>query len=427
MAGLLNIDPLMFAAMGLLSNSGPSTTPQPFGKGLLEGLMAAQQAQAMQQQNAMQQMQMQQAQMQMQQMKSRADGMAKLVGGFDPNTGIQWDTGRQGMSSGQQMSALAQANPEAFVAAQVKAMTPNYHVVEGKIIDLNRPQNGFVTGADGKPINAKGPSTEIGKMLDEMGIKPDNPLYQQAFNAALTQTMVKDGVDFGAIGGPSPFMPGIISAATKAAATAQAETPALVQRAGGVAQAQLPAQAALATHNSNLKVREAGPIAQARLDAENAPVTVQTASGPVVAPAGKAAEVGQKSAEDRVKKISGANNVIALLDQVEPLLDKATGSMVGSYLDAALASIGKSTEGGNAIAQLKALEAALIQGMPRLEGPQSDRDAKLYAAAAGQIGDPMIPAGQKKAAIKTLRDIQSRYATIEPKQAASGIKFLGFE
>jgi hypothetical protein len=48
-------------------------------------------------------------------------------------------------------------------------------------------------------------------------------------------------------------------------------------------------------------------------------------------------------------------------------------------------------------------------GMPRLEGPQSNLDQQLYREAAGQIGDPTVPKGTKKAALKTIRDIQSRY------------------
>jgi hypothetical protein len=47
--------------------------------------------------------------------------------------------------------------------------------------------------------------------------------------------------------------------------------------------------------------------------------------------------------------------------------------------------------------------------MPRMEGPQSDRDVELYREAAGRLGDPTVPRDQKKAAIKAIREINQRY------------------
>ena len=49
-----------------------------------------------------------------------------------------------------------------------------------------------------------------------------------------------------------------------AAASAAAENPALIAREGGQAQARLPAQQALATHNAQLDIDKSGPVAEAQ-------------------------------------------------------------------------------------------------------------------------------------------------------------------
>lgn len=111
------------------------------------------------------------------------------------------------------------------------------------------------------------------------------------------------------------------------------------------------------------------------------------------------------------QKTRDADDVLAILDEAEPLLDKATGSWFGAGIDLAGNTIGLSTDGAEAIAQLKALQGTLVSKMPKMSGPQSDKDVLLYREMAGQIGDPTIPAPQKRAAMKTIRQINERYAS----------------
>lgn len=108
-------------------------------------------------------------------------------------------------------------------------------------------------------------------------------------------------------------------------------------------------------------------------------------------------------------KGSNAVGTKSTLDLAEPLIDVATGSMAGAARDKLAAVFGAAPDSAQAIAQLKVLQANLMTSMPRMEGPQSDRDVQLYREAAGQIGDPTVPADIKKAAVKTIRDIQNRY------------------
>jgi hypothetical protein len=108
------------------------------------------------------------------------------------------------------------------------------------------------------------------------------------------------------------------------------------------------------------------------------------------------------------KKLEGAKSVEGLLDQVDKLLGGATGSYLGATVDQGARLFGKATQGAQNIAQLKVLEAGLVMNMPRLEGPQSDRDTALYKEAAAQIGDPTVPVTQKQAAMQTIRAINDR-------------------
>lgn len=112
------------------------------------------------------------------------------------------------------------------------------------------------------------------------------------------------------------------------------------------------------------------------------------------------------------KRETQATNAINILNEAEKLIDKATGSYAGAAVDAAARTVGGSFESGDAIAQLQALEGALMMAQPRMEGPQSDKDVMLYRQMAGRLGDPTVPASQKKAAIKTIKSIHAKYANV---------------
>lgn len=132
---------------------------------------------------------------------------------------------------------------------------------------------------------------------------------------------------------------------------------------------------------------------------------------------------GPKAGEKTGSKVGDAKDVLALLDQAEPLVKEATSSYSGAGIDEFARVFGASTEGANAAAQLRALEGALISKMPKMSGPQSDKDVLLYKQMAGQIGDRTIPVGQKLAAMKTIREINERYAGLSssaPAQTKAG-------
>ena len=121
-------------------------------------------------------------------------------------------------------------------------------------------------------------------------------------------------------------------------------------------------------------------------------------------------------------KVQDANDVLAILDMVDPLLSKSTGSYAGAALDAGARVVGYGTPGANAAAELKALQGALIGKMPKMSGPQSDKDVQLYREMAGQIGDSTMPIETRRAAANTVRMLNNKYASggVASKGGATG-------
>jgi hypothetical protein len=157
-------------------------------------------------------------------------------------------------------------------------------------------------------------------------------------------------------------------------------------------------------------------------------------SGLVAIPGGPA---DLKAGAEGQKKVGDAKDVLMLLDEVDALLPKSTGSYTGTGYDMIAGGVfGSTTKGAEATAQLKALQGALVSKMPKMSGPQSDKDVQLYREMAGQVGDPTIPVPQRQAAATMIRKLNEKYAGMpegssKPSRSATGkvgnVKFLGFE
>ena len=48
--------------------------------------------------------------------------------------------------------------------------------------------------------------------------------------------------------------------------------------------------------------------------------------------------------------------------------------------------------------------------MPKMSGPQSDKDVLLYREMAGRIGDTTIPTAQRLKALETVEALHGKYA-----------------
>jgi preprotein translocase subunit SecD len=133
------------------------------------------------------------------------------------------------------------------------------------------------------------------------------------------------------------------------------------------------------------------------------PITV---GGKPVMPKG----TGANAVLPEVAKAKDATDAMALLQQAAPLVRGATGSGIGAGVDWLAGQVGKATSGAENIAQLKTIAGMLVSKMPKMTGPQSDKDVMLYKEMAGNIGDPSVPTPLKEKAMQTIMEIQARYA-----------------
>jgi hypothetical protein len=105
-----------------------------------------------------------------------------------------------------------------------------------------------------------------------------------------------------------------------------------------------------------------------------------------------------------------ANKTLTLLDEAEKLIPGSTGSGAGNIIDAIAGAGGYSTEGAKNIAALQTIAGQLTSSMPRMQGPQSDKDVQLYRQMAGDLANPTLPRDTRMAALKTIRRLNQKYA-----------------
>jgi len=111
------------------------------------------------------------------------------------------------------------------------------------------------------------------------------------------------------------------------------------------------------------------------------------------------------------KKSVQANSMMGLLDEAEALLPKASSGRIGRIGAYVKGEADISDEATQADKALGVISAGLVSNVPRMEGPQSDRDVIMYREAAGDIANISKPIGDRLSAVKTIRRIQQKYAT----------------
>ena len=107
---------------------------------------------------------------------------------------------------------------------------------------------------------------------------------------------------------------------------------------------------------------------------------------------------------ERILKGQGAS-----INGVPTAQPKPTNSTVGSLVDSAAGVFGIAPKGAAQADQLKSIGGALVAKMPRMEGPQSDKDVMLYREMAGRIGDDTIPISRRLEALQTVRQLYGKY------------------
>jgi len=131
-----------------------------------------------------------------------------------------------------------------------------------------------------------------------------------------------------------------------------------------------------------------------------------------------AAKFGGEASAKREFNMAGAPDIVNEARSILTGKVKPTGSGLGTIADVAGAMVGVSPSGAAQADQLRAIGGQLVAKMPRMEGPQSDRDVQLYTQMAGQIGDSTIPVSRRLEALKTVEGIITKYA---PKQQSKGM------
>lgn len=182
-----------------------------------------------------------------------------------------------------------------------------------------------------------------------------------------------------------------------------------MQQLGGTPAPQAPSGALVSPTPGAIKADEVygAKGAEFAVDQQRAPFDVQQAAAVAQAKAG--AEATAARGAEVEKRRASASRVIDLMERAKPLVLTSTGSGAGAQFDRAQAFVGGSNKGAESIAALRTLAGQAISMMPRMEGPQSDRDAELYRQAAGDLANPDIPRPQRLAAIETIISLQQQY------------------
>src|SRR3990167_6939114 len=109
------------------------------------------------------------------------------------------------------------------------------------------------------------------------------------------------------------------------------------------------------------------------------------------------------------KKSVKASAMEDYITEAEGMLKDASGSLFGTGLAMGKSAVGISDKSTKANQQLKLISGWMVSNVPRMEGPQSDFDVQNYREMAATVGDSTVPIGDRMAALKTLRTLQSKY------------------
>lgn len=133
-------------------------------------------------------------------------------------------------------------------------------------------------------------------------------------------------------------------------------------------------------------------------------VPISSPTGQPITKSNSALKATVEEERQRTQKVS------VTLDEVDKLLDDATGSGIGRLVDGGARLFGVATPGDIATAKLGTLGGQLVALMPKMSGPQSDKDVEMYKQMAGKLDDPSIPVEIRKAALGTIRELNNKYS-----------------
>ena len=143
----------------------------------------------------------------------------------------------------------------------------------------------------------------------------------------------------------------------------------------------------------------------------NKTIIVDGRSGKVIGAGPKLTATGERES----KRSFGMSGIGASIQAADDILSGKNGdalptaSGVGTAIDTAAAMFGQTPEGAKQADKLRAIGGSLTSKMPRMEGPQSDKDVALYKEMAGRVGDSTLPIDRRRAALDTVKELWSKY------------------
>lgn len=384
------------------------------GDGLMAGTQGYQGALAQQQQAALQRAQQQRVDLENRETQAKLDEpaqFAQIMSGFGGNSSVQ-ESGP--LSAVPQMSVPGAVGAQARGPIQPRPSEQQY----AEAMDAYRRYT-----AAGKPIQAK-IYFDIAK-----GLQPR--LKEQRALTVDGKRVIANVYEDGRTEQVDGFAPDLekLHFANTGGATVGLDAFS-GQQVGSVRNTQSPdsaASVAATMRGQNMSDARARDLNEITRQGQRSQIINDPTQGPIVVDKGtaQARQVtlnGQAVPGEAVAKREAAGkNLIPLLKSAASLLDGATGSYLGAGADQAARLIGTSTAGAQNIAQLKVLEGNIMMAQPRMEGPQSNLDVELYRQMAAKIGDPTVPASEKKAALKGVYELYMKY---DPDAGKEGNSFV---
>lgn len=135
---------------------------------------------------------------------------------------------------------------------------------------------------------------------------------------------------------------------------------------------------------------------------------------PISSPAGPVTKNTTAPALKQAQQEEGirTQRVDAVLPEIKSLLSNARGGYASAGVDFVGGALGYSTDNAKTTAQLKALSGQLVALMPKMSGPQSDKDVQMYREMAGNLADPTIPTETRMAALDTIEKLNEKYKVL---------------
>lgn len=145
---------------------------------------------------------------------------------------------------------------------------------------------------------------------------------------------------------------------------------------------------------------------------DNSVKEVTSPTGQPVTKNTTAPAIKQAQQEDIIR----TQRVDAVLPEIKKLLEGTKGGYINAGLDVLGGAAGYSTDTAKTTAQLKALSGQLVALMPKMSGPQSDKDVQMYREMAGNLADPTTPVATRLASLQTIQALNDKYKELNGSQ-----------